>query len=592
VGSGPIVLFLPARNEAAAIGGVIARVPACVRGRPVRCLVIDDGSTDGTAGIARAAGAGVVAMDRASGLGAAVRRGLHEAVARGAAVVAFCDADGEYAPDELERMVAPLLDGDADYVVGSRFRGHIARMLPHRRLGNSLLTVLLRWVARTRISDGQSGYRALTGEAAAAACIAHDYNYAQVLTLDLLAKGFRYAEVPISYTFRETGRSFVKPIRYLREVVPTVVRVVRDANRGASAERPRRRAVGAAAAAIAVGCAVVALLSLGGRAQVPLEGAGPLVFLSAFALAGAAMIALAWPWCDVMTSLGATTRRSDALALYFAGEIGKYVPGAVWPVVGRAERARGVGVATEVAYASVAMSLGFAYLAAGIALAAILPLAVLTAGVAGTLALAVLVVPVALVALHPQVVGRFVHAIERVTRRPLALDTPPWSRSTTLALRYLPAWAFVAATTVMVATALGNHGDVAVVAAAAIGSWIIGFVVVPVPGGIGVREVVFASTSGLPFDDALVVAFTTRLLFVTVDLVGYVIGSRMLRRRARSRSVVDDVSSEALARLEPFVLVEPGVPERSGSSPSHRERVVGVVVGEQSLPTERHHPGH
>jgi hypothetical protein len=95
-------------------------------------------------------------------------------------------------------------------------------MLPQRRLGNLALTGLLRFLARAPIGDGQSGFRALSGAAAADAEIVHDYNYAQVLTLDLLAKGYRYLEVPIGYRFRTSGRSFVRPVRYLRQVVPAV----------------------------------------------------------------------------------------------------------------------------------------------------------------------------------------------------------------------------------------------------------------------------------------------------------------------------------------------------------------------------------
>ena len=121
-------------------------------------------------------------------------------------------------------MIEPILRGDADYVVGSRLRGSIRRMLPHRRLGNIVLTRILRFIARRPISDGQSGYRAFSREAAADAEIVHDFNYAQVLTLDLLAKGYRYGEVPISYSFRRSGRSFVKPLQYARRVVPAVGR--------------------------------------------------------------------------------------------------------------------------------------------------------------------------------------------------------------------------------------------------------------------------------------------------------------------------------------------------------------------------------
>jgi glycosyltransferase involved in cell wall biosynthesis len=211
----PVVLFLPARDEEESVAAVVRRVPAEVAGHPVRCLVIDDGSTDRTAERARDAGAEVVSLGRGHGLGAAVRRGLAEGVWRGAAAVAFCDADGEYAPEELIRLVRPILDGRADYVVGSRFAGTIRRMLPHRRLGNRALTATLRFLTGVPISDGQSGYRALSRHAAA---------HAQVLTIDLLARGARYAEVPISYRFRESGRSFVRFGRYIAAVVPAIHR--------------------------------------------------------------------------------------------------------------------------------------------------------------------------------------------------------------------------------------------------------------------------------------------------------------------------------------------------------------------------------
>jgi hypothetical protein len=153
-----------------------------------------------------------------------VRRGLAEALDRGAVAVAFCDADGKYDPAELERLVMPILEGRADYVVGSRFAGTIQHMLARRRLGNELLTSALAFVAGTAISDGQSGYRALSCAAAAAAEIGHDYNYAEVLTLDLLAKGYRYQEVPITYRYRTTSRSFVSPLHYLRRVIPSLWR--------------------------------------------------------------------------------------------------------------------------------------------------------------------------------------------------------------------------------------------------------------------------------------------------------------------------------------------------------------------------------
>jgi glycosyltransferase involved in cell wall biosynthesis len=222
----PVVMVLPAHDEEITVGDVVRRAPDEVRGHPVVVLVVDDGSADGTATVARAAGAAVHSLARNRGLGAAVRAGLAWGVEQRAAAVAFLDADGEYAPEELATLVAPILDGRADYVIGSRFAGLPRAMRPHRWLGNRVLTLGMRLLVRRwgvrGLSDGQSGYRALSPSAAAHAEIVHDFNYAQVLTLDLLAKGYRYAEVPISYRFRQHGRSFVRLGPYLRRVLPAI----------------------------------------------------------------------------------------------------------------------------------------------------------------------------------------------------------------------------------------------------------------------------------------------------------------------------------------------------------------------------------
>ncbi len=224
--AGPVVLFLPAHDEEETVADVVGRCPSSVDGHAVHCLVVDDGSRDRTARRAAAAGAEVVRSPTNRGLGAAVRTGLARARELDAVAVAFCDADGEYDPSELPDLVRPVLAGEVDYLVGSRFTGRIERMLPHRRLGNRVLTAWTAWSARLPISDGQSGYRVLSPAAADAAEVEHDYNYAQVLTLDLVAKGFRYGERPIRYHFREQGRSFVRLGRYLAQVVPAVRRVV------------------------------------------------------------------------------------------------------------------------------------------------------------------------------------------------------------------------------------------------------------------------------------------------------------------------------------------------------------------------------
>ena len=233
-----VVLFMPAYNEEASVADCVRRAPAAVLGCEVEVIVVDDGSADATAEQALAAGADVISLPANQGLGAAVRVGLAAAVERGASAVAFCDADGEYAPEELAALVGPILADEADYVAGSRFKGRIEVMKPHRRFGNVVLTTALSLVAGRRISDGQTGYRAFSRRAAADAEIIHDFNYAQVLTLDLLDKGYRYLEVPISYRFRTTGESFIKLGRYLRHVVPGVWRELTAGRSGPRAAVP------------------------------------------------------------------------------------------------------------------------------------------------------------------------------------------------------------------------------------------------------------------------------------------------------------------------------------------------------------------
>ena len=222
-----LAVVVPAKDEAATIGELLDRLATVwVPGHRLRVFVVDDGSTDETAGIARRRGATVVQHPENRGLGAAVRTGLRVAVEAGAPLVAYLDADLEYYPEDVPRLVEPILDGRADYVLGSRFRGGVQRMKPYRRVGNHVFTALLVLLTGRLMTDGQTGMRAFSWEAARRAEIIHDYNYAQVLTLDLLRKGFALEEVPIRYTLREHGASFVN-WRYPAKVLPAIWRELR-----------------------------------------------------------------------------------------------------------------------------------------------------------------------------------------------------------------------------------------------------------------------------------------------------------------------------------------------------------------------------
>ena len=205
---GPLVFVIPAHNEEDALPSTLAAI-AREHDPGSRVIVVDDGSSDTTALVAEIRGAIVVRHDRNRGLGAALRTGLAAARDLRPRAVVYLDADGEYDPADAHALLAPIEAGTADYVTGSRFGGTLDGMTASRRIANALFSALLSLAAGRWIADGQSGMRAFSPRALAVAEIAHDYNYAQVLTLDLLHKGMRMAEVPISYRRRRLGRSFI-----------------------------------------------------------------------------------------------------------------------------------------------------------------------------------------------------------------------------------------------------------------------------------------------------------------------------------------------------------------------------------------------
>ena len=223
-----VAVVIPAKDEGATIGALLDGISrVSVPGHDLHPIVVDDGSRDDTAAIAVGRGASVVSHPENRGLGAAVRTGLRAAVDSGAVAVAYLDADLEYSPEDIPKLLEPVLSGRAGYVLGSRFRGGVRGMRLYRRVGNYAFTALLVVVTGARITDGQTGVRAFSRGGADPGGIVPDYNYAQGLTLDLLRKGFRLEEVPIRYKIREHGESFIR-WSYPAKVLPAIWRELRS----------------------------------------------------------------------------------------------------------------------------------------------------------------------------------------------------------------------------------------------------------------------------------------------------------------------------------------------------------------------------
>ncbi|OZM57910.1 glycosyl transferase family 2 [Lottiidibacillus patelloidae] len=221
-----VIVFLPAYNEEDSIGEVLSKIPRYFHEKvEVKALVIDDGSTDKTIEVAKQFGADyIVQKDKNMGLGSAVRTGLAECYRLGADIAVMIDADNEYPAEQIPNILQPIFKGEADYTMGSRFKGTIKGMKLHRRLGNYVFTLIQAILLRRWIYDGQSGMRAFSRQAMEHGEIIHDYNYAQVITLNLVRKGFRVKEIPITYQVRTKGESFIKFRAYMTSVIPAIVK--------------------------------------------------------------------------------------------------------------------------------------------------------------------------------------------------------------------------------------------------------------------------------------------------------------------------------------------------------------------------------
>ncbi len=256
---------------------------------------------------------------------------------------------------------------------------------------------------------------------------------------------------------------------------------------------------------------------------------GWLVLALIVGLASMTTIGLAWRRC--LRVLGYRRSGPDTLRRYFVGQLGKYVPGGIWPVVGRAEMARRGGIPGAAAYGSTLLSLGLTYLAA-----VLMVLLALLSGSDGSSEVTwqpvLVLLPVGLIVLHPRILGTALGWLRRLTRRDLDVPVPRWSVSTLLLVVHLPAWFGISFATWLVALTLsGSPPNLRNLVFATTLSWLVGFLAVPVPGGIGVREAVFvaAATSLASTGLAAAVALVARVLFILVDLTGAGVSSLLPR---------------------------------------------------------------
>jgi glycosyltransferase involved in cell wall biosynthesis len=206
-GLGPVCVVIAAYREAETLGPVLEAIPATAHGLHMSILVVDDGSDDGTADVADAHGAFACRPGTNRGQGAALRLGYRLAAQYGAEYIVTTDADGQYDPDEIASLLAPILDGRADFVSGSRRLGRSYRGDAFRHLGVVFYASVLRLLTHQAITDPSFGLRAMRVEVATSVVLRQPQFQASELLIGAAMRGYRLAEIPATMHPRAAGRS-------------------------------------------------------------------------------------------------------------------------------------------------------------------------------------------------------------------------------------------------------------------------------------------------------------------------------------------------------------------------------------------------
>jgi len=223
-----ILAIVPAYNEAPAIGNVIREL---MRVRPrLDVLAVDDGSIDGTAEIARQAGAEVVSLPFNLGIGGAVQTGFRYAVEYGYSMAVQVDGDGQHIPGQIPLLLNAMKGEQADVVIGSRFidvQGYTTSRL--RRIGTTIFARVNSRVLRRPITDNTSGFRVFNRRALVFLSENYPQDYPEPESVIVLGRnGFSLAEVPVRMRERESGKSSISSLRAVYYMVKVLLAIFVD----------------------------------------------------------------------------------------------------------------------------------------------------------------------------------------------------------------------------------------------------------------------------------------------------------------------------------------------------------------------------
>lgn len=227
-----ILVTVPAYNEEKTIGmlliGIKKSLNKYARYNKYRMLVVDDGSNDKTADIAKKAGAIVYSNPKSYGLAECFKTEIEKCLELKADVIVHIDADLQYDPAEIPKLLKEIENG-YDLVLGSRFKGKIEYMPIIKRIGNIAFSKVVSQIVGARITDAQTGFRAFTRKVAMKIQITSDYTYTQEQIIRSVRQRFRIKEVPIYFAKRkDESRLISSPLGYATRASINLIRVYRD----------------------------------------------------------------------------------------------------------------------------------------------------------------------------------------------------------------------------------------------------------------------------------------------------------------------------------------------------------------------------
>ena len=210
-----VLIIVPAYNEERSLPRVLAAIKEKAPAYDV--LVVNDGSSDGTSGAARAGGASVIDLSFNLGIGGAIQTGFKYALRQGYRLVVQVDADGQHPPEEIQKLVEPVLRDAYDVVIGSRFLERTDyRGSRRRRLMIAFLSWLCSRFAGGMITDCTSGFRAFSHRAVAFLASNYDAEYPEPKSIPALARrGMRIKEVSVNMRERASGISSLSGLKAL-----------------------------------------------------------------------------------------------------------------------------------------------------------------------------------------------------------------------------------------------------------------------------------------------------------------------------------------------------------------------------------------